>query len=80
MSEIEVPQIEVWVNGEISHVAAGWTIEQLLLERRKQKGQPESFKALAVEINGELLPCSQYASTKLCDADQIEVVTLVGGG
>ena len=36
--------------------------------------------AIAVELNASLLTRDQYNSTMLCDGDQLEVVTLVGGG
>lgn len=55
-------------------------MEQLLLDRQKQNNQAGNFKALAVEVNGELLTSSQYAEVVLDHNDQIEVVTLVGGG
>ncbi|MEM7453679.1 MAG: sulfur carrier protein ThiS [Planctomycetota bacterium] len=36
-------------------------------------------RAIAVEINGELVPREQF-DRLLADGDQVEVVTLVGGG
>lgn len=73
-------QIEIEVNGESIQVPQGCTVEQLLLDRQKQNNQAGNFKALAVEVNGELLTSSQYAEVVLDHNDQIEVVTLVGGG
>ncbi len=35
---------------------------------------------IAVEINGEIVPKSQYASTVLKDGDIVEIVGFVGGG
>jgi thiazole synthase len=37
-------------------------------------------KRLAVELNQELVPRQQHAHTVLKDGDQVEIVTLVGGG
>lgn len=35
---------------------------------------------IAVELNGEIVPRSKYASVILTDADNLEVVCFVGGG
>lgn len=35
---------------------------------------------IAVELNGEILPKSQYSDTVLKDGDIIEIVNFVGGG
>ena len=35
---------------------------------------------IAVEINGEILPKSQYENTIIRDGDEIEIVCFVGGG
>jgi thiamine biosynthesis protein ThiS len=35
---------------------------------------------LAVELNHDIVPRSQWASTQLKDADRLEVVHFVGGG
>lgn len=37
-------------------------------------------RAIAIEINGQLVPGSQFAETRLRPADQIEIVSLAGGG
>ncbi len=37
-------------------------------------------RAVAVEVNRELIPKRAHASTQLHEGDQVEVVTLVGGG
>lgn len=37
-------------------------------------------KFIAVEVNLELIPRGEHASYKLSAGDQLEVVTLVGGG
>lgn len=35
---------------------------------------------IAVELNGEIVPKSKYASTVLKDGDAVEIVRFVGGG
>ena len=37
-------------------------------------------KRVAVELNGDIVPKSQYANTYLKDGDSIEIVSFVGGG
>ena len=35
---------------------------------------------IAVELNGEILPKTQYSDTVLKDGDVVEIVNFVGGG
>ena len=35
---------------------------------------------IAVELNGEILPKSQYSNTVLKEGDVVEIVNFVGGG
>lgn len=37
-------------------------------------------KRLALERNGEIVPRSQFDSTRLVDGDKLEIVGAVGGG
>lgn len=37
-------------------------------------------KRLAIELNGEIVPRSQFEATLLADGDQLEIVGAVGGG
>jgi len=37
-------------------------------------------RALAVELNREIVPKKAYATTILADGDQMEIVWFVGGG
>jgi sulfur carrier protein len=39
-----------------------------------------SGKRVAVEKNGEIVPRSRYADTRLADGDALEIVVAVGGG
>ena len=49
-----------------------------LLEFLKRNGYASD--KIAVELNGEIVPRSKYASVILKDADNLEVVCFVGGG
>ena len=37
-------------------------------------------RRVAVERNKQIVRRVEYATTKLCDRDELEIVTLVGGG
>lgn len=37
-------------------------------------------KRIAVERNGDIVPKAQYGETLLCDGDNVEIVSFVGGG
>lgn len=37
-------------------------------------------KRLAIELNGEIVPRSQFSQTQLTDGDKLEIVGAVGGG
>jgi len=37
-------------------------------------------KRIAVERNGEIVPKSRYAETRICAGDKLEIVAAVGGG
>ncbi len=66
--------IQVRVNGELRELPTGSSIRELveLLGLR-----PE---VVAVERNRMLVPRAQHAQTLLTAGDELEVVTLVGGG
>jgi sulfur carrier protein len=49
-----------------------------LLEYVRQLGVDP--RAIAVEVNGEILPREAYADCTLSDGDQVEIVRMVGGG
>jgi thiamine biosynthesis protein ThiS len=66
--------IQIVVNGETRHVAAGLGIAGLL----SQLGLPED--RVAIERNLEILPRSQWATTTVRPGDRYEIVHLVGGG
>ena len=41
---------------------------------------PLTGKRFAIELNGEIVPKSSHATTKLRQGDRLEIVVAVGGG
>ena len=66
--------MEIQINGEARRVPEGMTIAALLAEL----GHRVEF--CAVERNRELVPRAQHADCQLMAGDELEIVTLVGGG
>jgi sulfur carrier protein len=66
--------MHVLVNGQRTEVQPPCTIADLL----RQRGLETS--PCAVEVNADLVPRSEHAGRPLDDGDQVEIVTLVGGG
>ncbi len=66
--------IQLSVNGQAQRLEPGANIAQLL-EALELAG-----KRVAVEKNGEIVPRSQYADTRLAEGDALEIVVAVGGG
>ena len=66
--------MEISVNGEPRQVEAGCSVATLLEELKLQP------RYLAVERNQQLVPRATHAACVLQPGDQIEIVTLVGGG
>ncbi|MBQ8011524.1 MAG: sulfur carrier protein ThiS [Oscillospiraceae bacterium] len=64
----------VKINGESIPDAEKKTVMQYLTDTGYDP------KRVAVEMNGDILPKSQYESTALQDGDSIEIVSFVGGG
>ncbi|TWT52310.1 hypothetical protein KOR42_29960 [Thalassoglobus neptunius] len=66
--------MRISVNGETHDVKEQTTIAQLLSELGKNP------KFLAVERNRELIPRAKHSDCALEEGDELEIVTLVGGG
>lgn len=62
------------VNGECIENIAEKNVAEYLAE------SGYDMKRVAVELNGNILPKSQYEVTVLQDGDSVEVVSFVGGG
>lgn len=58
--------------------------EKIIVSPIKLKSfiKEEKYDALkiAVEINGSIIPRSEYASVMISDNDVVEIVSFVGGG
>ncbi len=66
--------ISIKVNGEVRDVFPTWTIADLLADLKIEN------RYCAVERNLSVVPREQHATSLLHAGDQIEIVTLVGGG
>ena len=78
-------KIKVVVNGNEQVVEPGCSIEGLLLElfpksQSVEKSSSSQFRAIAVELNSEIVPHCDFSQSYLENGDAVEVVTLVGGG
>ena len=62
------------LNGAARELSAPITFSQLLDDLAL------AGRRLAIERNGEILPRSRFAETRLAPGDRIEVVVAVGGG
>ena len=66
--------IELQVNGESKHCPSGTALPDFLAQVGLNP------KLIAVEYNGEILARPLWHATILQPNDQLEVVTIVGGG
>jgi sulfur carrier protein len=62
------------LNGESRAIQDGQTVAELLRELHLDPRQ------VAVERNREIVPRAEHGQVVLADADQLEIVTFVGGG
>ncbi|GLX15707.1 MULTISPECIES: sulfur carrier protein ThiS [Pseudomonadaceae] len=66
--------MHIQLNGETLELPEGASVADLI-ERLELTG-----RRVAVELNLDIVPRSQYASTALADGDRLEVVHAIGGG
>lgn len=66
--------MQIELNGELRDFADGITVSELIEQLQLDA------RYLAVERNRQLVPRGQHQQTSLAEGDQLEVVTLVGGG
>ena len=66
--------MEIMLNGVVKEVPIHFSIKDLLAEIGL------SAERIAIELNKEVVPKSEYACRQLHAADQIEVIQAVGGG
>lgn len=66
--------MQVTINGERKELSTEKSVSELI-ELLGFKG-----RAVAVEVNRQLVPKKQHETRQISEGDVIEVVTLVGGG
>jgi len=66
--------MDIIVNGEPASVPDGTTVAELI-ERLALGG-----KRIALEINEDIVPRSQYGERRLMPGDRLEIVHAIGGG
>lgn len=66
--------IRIRVNGEPASCPEGLEIRELLIHLGYQPA------VVVVELNGLIVPSSQWPGRRVVESDAIEVVTIVGGG
>ncbi|MEO2021381.1 MAG: sulfur carrier protein ThiS [Pirellulaceae bacterium] len=66
--------MQITLNGQSHEVAEAITVSELLVQLGVQT------RHVAVEVNLEIMPQPEHPSCVLQEGDQLEVVTLVGGG
>lgn len=66
--------MRIAVNGEPREIAPDTTVSALLRQLGVASGP------VAVERNREIVPRAEHEATLLCDGDELEVVSFVGGG
>ena len=66
--------MHIQVNGKALEVVAPSSVQGLI--EHLKFGQ----RRLAVEMNGEIVPRSEYATRRLNEGDRLEIVHAIGGG
>jgi thiamine biosynthesis protein ThiS len=62
------------VNGKELELVSGMTVEDLIMSTGRRRDR------VAVELNGKIVPRSNYSKVLLKNDDRVEIVGLVGGG
>ena len=66
--------MNISVNGEVRKLPDEMAVDQLLEYLGYQPG------AVAVAVNLEFVPRSAYTNTRLCESDQVEILSPISGG
>ena len=66
--------IDLQINGESRQAPAGLSLQQVLVELGYEP------RLVVVEFNGTIVPRAQWPEQPVAAGDQLEVVTIVGGG
>ena len=67
--------MQLTINGKSRNFDAARLSVALLVQQLELAG-----KRLAIELNGEIVPRSQFEVTLLANGDKLEIVGAVGGG
>jgi len=67
-------KMDICVNGKPEQLPDQLTLAQLIGQLKLQP------KQVAIEVNRQLIPRDQHAQFQLSAGDDVEIVTLVGGG
>ena len=66
--------IAITVNGKTRTLEAELSLQDLLQDLGMTTGR------IAVELNGNIVPRSQFSSQRISNLDSIEIVQAIGGG
>jgi len=66
--------VRIMINGEWQEKASPLTLAALLQDLSLEP------RRVAIELNKRIVRRADYAATELSDNDQLEIVTLMGGG
>lgn len=66
--------IAITVNGKRRTLVAELSLQDLLQDLGMTEGR------IAVEVNGNIVPRSQFSSQRISNLDSIEIVQAIGGG
>jgi sulfur carrier protein len=66
--------VNVFINGQPRQVPNGTTVAELLALLKLP------IRGIAIEVNQSIVPRARHREHPLQDGDQLEVVSLVGGG
>ena len=67
--------IEIRINGNIERIEDDSTLYSYL-----QILGLQDRKAIAIALNGEVIPREQFSQTKISVGDSLEIVRAIGGG
>jgi thiazole synthase len=68
--------VKVEINGEIRELAEGST----LADAARAAGAPESARGVAIALDGEVVPHSEWEATTLREGQAVEVLAAIQGG
>jgi sulfur carrier protein len=69
-----IQSMQIYLNGEPLELDPNLSVQALI----DQQGL--SNRRLAVEVNQELVPRSQFSHSRLSEGDRVEIIHAVGGG